>query len=119
MYLPGDAQDRLFEQVTELSAAGSRIAIETVGVQAEDRRESMRERFQQLRDKFGMEEQVDVAELMYHDLDRADVAEWLDSHGWTAAGVTSQDEMRRLGRWVLPDDTDQKAFSTFVTAQRH
>jgi hypothetical protein len=33
--------------------------------------------------------------------------------------VTSQDEMRRLGRWVLPDDTDQKAFSTFVTAQRH
>jgi methyltransferase (TIGR00027 family) len=119
MYLPGDAQDRLFEQVTELSAAGSRIAIETVGVQAEDRRESMRERFQQLRDKFGMEEQVDVAELMYHDLDRADVAEWLNSHGWTAAGVTSQDEMRRLGRWVLPDDTDQKAFSTFVTAQRH
>jgi methyltransferase (TIGR00027 family) len=119
MYLPGDAQDRLFEQVTELSAAGSRIAIETVGVQAEDRRESMRERFQQLRDKFGMEEQVDVAELMYHDLDRADVAEWLSSHGWTAAGVTSQDEMRRLGRWVLPDDTDQKAFSTFVTAQRH
>jgi methyltransferase (TIGR00027 family) len=119
MYLPGDAQDRLFEQVTELSAAGSRIAIETVGVQAEDRREAMRERFEQLRDKFGMEEQVDVAELMYHDLDRADVAEWLDSHGWRAAGVTSQDEMRRLGRWVLPDDTDQKAFSTFVTAQRH
>jgi len=119
MYLPGDAQDRLFEQVTELSAAGSRIAIETVGVQAEDRREAMRERFQQLRDKFGMEEQVDVAELMYHDLDRADVAEWLDSHGWAAAGVTSQDEMRRLGRWVLPDDADQKAFATFVTAQRH
>jgi methyltransferase (TIGR00027 family) len=119
MYLPGDAQDRLFEQVTELSAAGSRIAIETVGVQAEDRRELMRERFQQLREKFGMEHQVDVAELMYHDPDRADVAEWLDSHGWAAAGVTSLEEMRRLGRWVLPDDTDQRAFSTFVTAQRH
>jgi methyltransferase (TIGR00027 family) len=119
MYLPGDAQDRLFEQVTELSATGSRIAVETVGVQAEDRRESMRERFQQLREKFGMEEQVDVAELMYHDPDRVDVAEWLDSHGWAAAGVTSLEEMRRLGRWVLPEDTDQRAFSTFVTAQRH
>jgi methyltransferase (TIGR00027 family) len=119
MYLPGDAQDRLFEQVTELSATGSRIAIETVGVQAEDRRELMRERFQQLREKFGMEEQVDVAELMYHDPDRADVIEWLDSHGWAAAGVTSLEEMRRLDRWVLPEDTDQRAFSTFVTAQRH
>ena len=32
MYLPADAQDRLFEQVTELSAAGSRIAAETVGL---------------------------------------------------------------------------------------
>jgi methyltransferase (TIGR00027 family) len=119
MYLPADAQDRLFEQVTELSATGSRIAIETVGVQAEDRRELMRERFQQLREKFGMEEQVDVAELMYHDPDRADVIEWLDSHGWAAAGVTSLEEMRRLDRWVLPEDTDQRAFSTFVTAQRH
>jgi O-methyltransferase involved in polyketide biosynthesis len=119
MYLPGDAQDRLFEQVTELSATGSRIAIETVGVQAEDRRELMRERFAQLREKFGMEEQVDVAELMYHDPDRADVIEWLDSHGWAAAGVTSLEEMRRLDRWVLPEDTDQRAFSTFVTAQRH
>jgi O-methyltransferase involved in polyketide biosynthesis len=79
----------------------------------------MRERFGQLREKFGVEEQVDIAELMYHDPDRADVAEWLGSHGWTTAGVTSQQEMRRLGRWVLPADTDEQAFSTFVTAQRH
>jgi methyltransferase (TIGR00027 family) len=119
MYLPGDAQDRLFELVTGLSAAGSRIAIETVGVQAEERREQMRARFAALREKFGMEEQVDVAELMYHDPNRADVAQWLDAHGWTAAGVTSQQEMRRLGRWVLPNDIDEQAFSTFVTAQRH
>ena len=31
MYLPADAQDRLFEQITALSAPGSRIAAETVG----------------------------------------------------------------------------------------
>ena len=48
MYLPADAQDRLFEQLTELSAPGSRIAAETVGVHAEDRREQMRERFARL-----------------------------------------------------------------------
>ena len=37
---------------------------------------------------------------MYNDPDRADVAEWLDAHGWRADAVTSQDEMRRLGRCV-------------------
>ena len=121
MYLPADAQDRLFEQVSELSAPGSRIAVETVGVQADDRREQMRERFTQIREKFGIEESVDIAELMYHDVDRADVAEWLNAHGWTASAVTSQDEMRRLGRWVLMESmesTGPAAFSSFVTAQR-
>ena len=48
MYLPAEAQDRLFAQVTELSAPGSRVAVETVGVQAQDRRELMRERFQKI-----------------------------------------------------------------------
>ena len=56
MYLPADAQDRLFEQVTALSAAGSRIAAETVGVHAEDRREEMRERFERIAEQFGMED---------------------------------------------------------------
>jgi methyltransferase (TIGR00027 family) len=119
MYLPADAQDRLFAQVGELSAAGSRIAVETVGVQDDERRESMRERFRQLREKFALEQQVDVAELMYHDPNRADVADWLNAHGWAAVGVTARDEMHRLGRWVFPEDTDQRAFSSFVTAQRN
>ena len=124
MYLPGDAQDLLFERITELSAPGSRIAIETVGVQAADRRERMRERFAQLSDKFGIEQQpVDIAELMYHDADRADVTEWLNTHGWTATAVTSQEEMRALDRWVLPAEidgqpTDDRGFSEFVTAER-
>ena len=45
MYLPADAQDRLFAQVTELSAPGSRVAAESMGMHAQDRRERMRERF--------------------------------------------------------------------------
>ena len=118
MYLPADAQDRLFEQITELSAAGSRIAVETVGTQAEARREQMRERFQRLSEQLGIEQTVDVQELMYDDPDRADVAAWLRNHGWASAAVTSQDEMRRLGRFVELDTTDDDAFSTFVTAER-
>ena len=118
MYLPADAQDRLFVQISELSAPGSRIAAETVGVKAQDRRELMRERFQKIAEKFGMEDAIDVGDLMYHDEDRADVTEWLNGHGWTASAVTSREEMSRHGRWVLPDEADQKAFSDFVVGVR-
>ncbi|BDX29560.1 putative S-adenosyl-L-methionine-dependent methyltransferase [Mycobacterium antarcticum] len=118
MYLPAEAQDRLFAQLTELSAPGSRVAAETVGVQAEDRRAAMRERFKLIADKFGMEDAIDVGDLMYHDEDRADVTDWLNEHGWSASAVTSRDEMRRLGRWVLPEDADQRAFSDFVVGER-
>ena len=118
MYLHGDAQDALFERITELSAPGSRIAVETIGVQAADRRERMRERFAQLADKFGIEQSLDVGELMYDDPDRADVTEWLEAHGWTASAVTSRDAMTAADRWVLPADADERAFAEFVSAQR-
>jgi methyltransferase (TIGR00027 family) len=118
MYLPAEAQDRLFTQVSELSAPGSQVAVETMGVQAKDRRDEMRKRFQQIAVQFGIEDAVDVGDLMYHDEDRADVAEWLSGHGWTATAVASRDEMRRLGRWELPDEADQRAFSDFVVGRR-
>lgn len=119
MYLPADAQDRLFEQITALSATGSRVSAETVGVQAEERREQMRERFERIRAQLGMDDSVDVAELMYNDPDRADVAEWLDAHGWRARAVTSIEEMRRLNRWVLPAEyADDDGFSEFVVAYK-
>jgi methyltransferase (TIGR00027 family) len=53
MYLPADAQDQLFENITQLSAAGSRIAVETVGRNASERRAEMRERFERVRAQLG------------------------------------------------------------------
>jgi methyltransferase (TIGR00027 family) len=118
MYLPADAQDRLFEQITELSAAGSRIAAETMGVQADERREQMRERFERIAAQFGMDDALDIQELIYNDPDRADVADWLAEHGWASTPVSSRDEMRRLGREVALEQTDDNAFSVFVTAEK-
>jgi methyltransferase (TIGR00027 family) len=119
MYLPADAQDRLFEQITALSAPGSRIAAETAGVQAQDRRDEMRARFERIAEKFDMTSSLDIAQLIYEDPDRADVAEWLNAHGWAATAVNSQQEMRRLDRWALPEElADDRAFSTFATAER-
>jgi methyltransferase (TIGR00027 family) len=121
MYLPGDAQDKLFAQITELSAPGSRIAAETAPMQAEERRQQMKERFEVIKEKFGIADSLDVGELMYNDPDRADVADWLAAHGWDSASVESAAEMRRLDRWALPDGPDSPAddaFSQFVTATR-
>jgi methyltransferase (TIGR00027 family) len=120
MYLPAEAQDRLFTLIGELSPAGSRVSAETAPAHAEERRQQMRERFRKVADELGMEESVDVGELMYRDEHRADVADWLNRHGWRARAQASFDEMRRLGRWIdnvaLADDKD--AFSDFVTAER-
>ena len=118
MYLPADAQDRLFEQITELSAAGSRIAVEAMGTHSEDRREEMRGRFARITEKMGVEQSLDIQDLIYNDPDRADVAVWLREHGWRSAALNSQDEMRRLGRFVEVANPDEDAFSMFVTAER-
>ncbi|MFM9035957.1 MAG: class I SAM-dependent methyltransferase [Mycobacterium sp.] len=117
MYLPAEAQDRLFEQIGELSAPGSRISAEAVRHHDEERRAQMRARWEKMADDLGIERTVDIADLTYNDPHRADLTEWLNAHGWRATGTVSTDEMRRLGRWVeVPDQQD--GFSTFVVAER-
>lgn len=120
MYLPAEAQDRLFTQIGELSAPGSRVSAETAPEHADERRQQMRERFRKVADEIGLEETVDVGELMYRDEHRADVSDWLNDHGWRATAQPATEEMRRLGRWVenVPLADDKDAFSDFVIAER-
>jgi methyltransferase (TIGR00027 family) len=120
MYLPADAQDRLFTQISDLSAPGSRIAVETAASHADERRQEMRDRFERVAAELGIERTVDIQDLIYHDDDRAVVVDWLNDHGWRATAQNSGDEMRRLGRWVegVPMGDDRDAFAQFVTAER-
>src|ERR1700761_6063259 len=120
MYLPAEAQDRLFTQIGELSATGSRVSAETAPNHADERRQQMRERFKKVADEIGFEQTIDVGELMYRDDHRADVTDWLNEHGWRAKAQHSTDEMQRLGRWVenVPPADDKDAFSDFVVAER-
>ena len=118
MYLPAAGQDRLFEQISRLSAAGSRIAVETAARSAPQRREEMRERFERIAEELGMPEAIDISDLTYDDPDRADVAEWLNAHGWAATAEPSHDVQRRLGRHVETPVDDGDSFATFVTAER-
>ena len=62
--------------------------------------------------------EIDVFDTRGIHGDRADVTDWLNDHGWTASGVASQAEMRRLDRWVLTEYGDDDAFSTFVVGER-
>jgi methyltransferase (TIGR00027 family) len=119
MYLPSDAQDRLFENVTALSAPGSRIAAETAGKHADDRREEMRKRFERISKELGIDKVMDIQNLTYNDPDRTNLADWLNDAGWEATELKATQEMRRLGRWIdVPMAQDDDAFSTFVTAIR-
>jgi len=111
-YLPSEAQDRLFEMLTELSVPGSRVAVEAFSLGSGDperRRASRRVRFERMRDRLGLD--INVETLTYQESGRADAAEWLTAHGWQVSAVSNADEMARLGRPV-PADLAEEAFTT-------
>jgi methyltransferase (TIGR00027 family) len=109
-YLPSDAQDRLFEMFTALSAPGSQVAIEVFGMNAS----SNTNRWQRMRDRLGLD--VNVQALTFHEPDRSDAAEWLTDHGWQVTVVNNREEMARLGRAVPEDLADEAVRSTLLRA---
>lgn len=105
-FLPSDAQDRLFDEITALSAPGSRLATETFGntpdVDSEQAREKMRIFAQRWSDQ-GLD--VDLSDLWYHG-DRNDVAKYLDTRGWRSIGTTMQHLLVVNGLPPVPDDEE-------------
>ncbi|MBN3511663.1 class I SAM-dependent methyltransferase [Mycolicibacterium nivoides] len=99
-YLPGEAQDRLFELVGAHSAPGSRLAVEDFTMDparyTPEKRAARRARGEHMRASLGLD--IDADALMYTGDERADAAEWLAAHGWDVNAVDSADEMARLGR---------------------
>ncbi len=81
-YLPPDAQDRLLDTVTELSAPGSRVAVESVpNIDPTDHEKAI-ERMKAASDRWrdhGFD--LDFAELVYLG-DRNEAATYLGDHGW-------------------------------------
>jgi methyltransferase (TIGR00027 family) len=111
-YLPAEAQDRLFEMLTALSAPGSQVAVEAFSLGSADterRRAARRERWARMRRGLGLD--INVETLTYQETDRADAADWLTAHGWQVHAVDNLDEMARLGR-PIPTDLAEEAFRT-------
>jgi len=115
-YLPADAQDRLFEMLTGLSAPRSQLAVEVFSFDAnnERRRAARRARWARMR-RIGLD--VNVETLTYRDSNRADAAQSLIDHGWQVNAVNNRDEMARLGRPIPEDLVDEMVTSTLIRAR--
>jgi methyltransferase (TIGR00027 family) len=98
IYLPPEAQDKLFDNITALSAPGSRLATERVPdmkVFSDERAQRIAERMRQ----YGSD--VELADLVYHG-ERSHVVEYLTSHGWTVSSQTME-EAHAANGFEFPD----------------
>jgi len=100
VYLPPDAQDRLFDDIATLSAPGSRLATEyhpDAGASMGQRAEAFRERWQ----KHGFD--MNLADLFYPG-ERNPVVEYLTDHGWQVTARSRPEMFTEYGRHFPDDD---------------
>ncbi len=100
IYLPPDAQDRLFDAVTALSAPGSRLATEyhpDAGASIGERTRALREQWSD----HGFD--VDVADLFYPG-ERTPPADYLSRLGWQVGTRTRPEVFAGYGRTFGTDE---------------
>ncbi len=117
-YLPAEAQDRLFDRITELSAVGSHVAVEALRLDNADntpRRTAWRSRTAHMRSRLGLD--LNVETLTYQEPDRSGAAQSLHDQRWRVHTVDSADEMARLGRPVPADLAEEAVGSEFLRAR--
>lgn len=106
VYLPDDAQDALFDNVTSLSAPGSRLAFEFVpdtAVFADPRWRAHHDRMSEL----GFE--IDFNDLVYHG-QRSHIVDHLNQRGWQTSSTTVA-ELHAANGFVYADDDVAAAFA--------
>lgn len=93
VYLPPDAQDRLFDDITALSARGSRLATEY----HPDAAASIGARLKDMKDRWGDAPDMDITKLFY-DGERNGVVEYLGEHGWNVSARRRPEVFAEYGR---------------------
>lgn len=104
-YLPPDAQDRLFDHITALSAPGSRLATEHVpdpNAFTDERLQRISERWQ----RFGFN--LNAADLFYRG-ERNVVVDYLKTHGWQVTAYPAR-ELYASNGFEFPEDAMAAAF---------
>jgi methyltransferase (TIGR00027 family) len=98
-YLPPDAQDRLFDHITALSAPGSRLATEHVpdpNAFTDERLQRISERWRRL----GLD--LNAGDLFYRG-ERSVVIDYLTTHGWQVTAHPAKELYARNG-FEFPED---------------
>jgi methyltransferase (TIGR00027 family) len=104
-YLPPEAQDRLFDNITALSAPGSRLATEHVPdphALTSERLERISERWRRL----GLD--LNAADLFYQG-ERSVVVDYLSTHGWQVTAHPARELYARNG-FEFPENEMTAAF---------
>jgi methyltransferase (TIGR00027 family) len=102
IYLPSEAQDRLFDNITGLSVPGSAIATEYVPGLKDIDFERVREQTAQLREH-GLD--IDMPSLVYAG-ERSHVIDYLRGKAWNVAGTARADLFVSNGLKVPSPDND-------------
>jgi methyltransferase (TIGR00027 family) len=103
-YLPPDAQDRLLDAITELSAPGSRIATDSGPNREPGHEERIKERMRTVSErwrKHGLN--LDMTELVYFG-DRNEASPYLTEHGWEMGGSSIRELFAANGVAPIADD---------------
>ena len=102
IYLPSEAQDRLFDNITALSVPGSTIATEYVPGLKDLDAERVREQTAQLR-QHGLD--IDMPSLVYAG-ERSHVIDYLRGNAWEVTGTSRADLFVSNGRRLPSPDND-------------
>ncbi len=113
IYLPPEAQDLLFDNVTALSAPGSTVATEYVPGILNFDAEKARAGTAQMRE-FGLD--LDMPSLVYHG-DRKHVMEYLTSLGWQLTGLPRADLFADHGVPMVEHDNDPLGEIVYVSGR--
>jgi methyltransferase (TIGR00027 family) len=94
VYLPPEAQDKLFDNITALSASGSHLATEyhpDAGASIGERASAMRDEWRQ----HGFD--INLSDLFYKG-ERSHVVEYLTGHGWQVSARLRPELFREYGK---------------------
>jgi methyltransferase (TIGR00027 family) len=112
MYLPPEAQDRLFDNITELSAPASLLATEFHG----DSGRTMSERAQQFNQRWAnLGCDIDLSGLFF-DGERSNVVDYLTRRGWRVNTRERREYFADYGLAFPDDETSQLRNIVAVTA---
>jgi methyltransferase (TIGR00027 family) len=103
MYLPPEAQDRLFDNITALSAKGSKLSTEYHG-ESDTTMTERAKQFNQRWAKIGCD--IDLSGLFF-DGERSNVVDYLTSRGWQVSARPRRELFTDYGRTFPDDETSQ------------